>query len=386
MNDFDNYNKIIYNIFNQNLNHNKDMSKSNSVIGALNNNEYSSFRNCFESRLKRLGKIYSRNNVNRKSLFTKLKDVASNKNWEGAISELIAFDYLNRDFIENKDHIYNPICLDKDVPNEKTFANELGKSGPFNLDGYFEENDVYFDIKSFKNNVSQILNGIFNDVKSNLPKSDFFIMPEYPGDISYVEFKDKRAKLKAELLNIIEENPSIEYIKSEHISELSYRLRWTPGLLITEGSFNPYEYAENYHRLAFIHVDKYIKDRPSFLVFVVFPWFNGIINDFRESNKIFYRAFSRRCFCQYKDNSDLFKSIMPQFIGSETIYDISRYLSGILFLEDHSITCMHSNYSVVKSYFYINPNAKNSLMKTILYDYCIKLGKNDFDDFEHDNY
>ena len=111
-----------------------------------------------------------------------------------------------------------------------------------------------------------------------------------------------------------------------------------------------------------------------------------IVTDFSNSNRNLYRAFSRRVFCQYKHDNKLFKTINPKFTGNQTIYGVSNTLSSIIFLEDNTITSKEPNQTNVKSFVYLNPNAVNSLLKTLGREFLLGLHNSVFDDFENDNY
>ncbi len=100
-------------------------------------------------------------------------------------------------------------------------------------------------------------------------------------------------------------------------------------------------------------------------MYVIFPWFNGIINNFNNSNRIFYRSFSRRVFCQHKHDKTQYKVLKPDFNSNLTIHSVSKKLSGIIFLEDHSITSTKyrkpsNQYS---AFIYLNPEVWTHLIK-----------------------
>ncbi len=387
MNDLENYKEIVEKIygigtttFDVNANH------TNNIIGALNNSVHHEFQRCFIARLNRLSAFYEKNDSNKKHLIDKINLLASesDNNWRGAYAELVASDFLNKDLLEQKNSLSEPITLNYDIDNNRTFAKELGYSKA-NLDGYFQDYDVYVDIKCLKDNVTEILEGIYAEVKKRLNRSDFLISAEYPIDMHYDEIKEKRENLINELCNQIDTKQKISYIKSSVISNLNFRLLWKNGILITEKTYNPYKHAEENYKLIFVHTRKFVKDRPFFLVFVSFPWSNGSIVVFNELNKEFYRALSRRAFCQYLHSDKLYNSMSSKFVGNDTIFDVTKKISGILFLENWSIQSDTPNNHNIKSYFYFNPNADNKLSDSPLKEYFRSLVDN-FDDFQYDNY
>lgn len=380
MNDLENYKNIVENIFGLGtFTFSITGNYSNPVIGSLNDPLFcKDFINNFIKRLQRLNDIYKRKSKNRKSLIDQINQIATVK-WQGAYSELVGFDFLCN---LNARNFYR-VILDKDINYKRTFTKELGKTSKANLDGYFEGHQVYFDIKCFKDNIKEIL----EDEIKKLPNNNLFtVTPEYPIYENYKIYSDNKVNIFNELsskIDITEKTPSF---RSSVITDLSYKIRWGEGVTITESSYNPYQHAEKFSDMTLGYINKFVKDKPFFLVFVIFPWFNGIISSFQNSNKIFYRALARRTFLQHKNNRKKLQEINPKFNSNKTIYKVSKKLSGILFLEDNSIMSETPDEHNVKGYFYINPNADNKIGRGLFYDYLLSLGCLELDGFEYDNY
>jgi len=321
-------------------------------------------------------------------LFDQVNLISSriDNNWKEAYAELASFDFMNQDFLKEKNYLSDPIIQNHDIPNNRTFSYELGKSGNANLDGYFDEFGAFFDIKCLKDNVSEILEGIYQDLKLKINYSNLTISAEYYLDTSYEEYQKKRNELLEELVRKIDVSQKPTFVKSDIIPDLNYRLLWGSGVLSAIRTYHPHEHAKNTHRLVFNYCNKFVKDRPFFLTFVIFPWFNGIINDFNDSNIEYYRTFSRRVYCQYIHDKTRFNSFLASFGGSETMFEVSKKLSGILFLEDRSIMSDEVDTHNIKSYIYFNPNAENKLTNIPLFrEFCSEL-EIICEDFEHDNY
>ena len=91
-------------------------------------------------------------------------------------------------------------------------------------------------------------------------------------------------------------------------------------------------------------------------------------------------------FCQYaKDFSPAKASpFFKGFHGSETMAEVTEKLSGILFLEDVSITSSDIESQNVEAFAYLNPNASHKVSDRFR-DHLSSL---DFqiDDLAHDNY
>lgn len=386
MTQLENYSQIIDGIFGVGTTtFDKTQPVKNLVIGALNrSNEFHEFRINFVARLERLKRIYSAHPAYLVKLLVQVNEVASEKNWQGAFAELAAFDHLNQDILNHQTYIHTPIKPDITIPNTRTFGAQLGKSAA-NLDAFVEDRPVYLDFKVFKDNVKEILESQYEKLAVHFKRKDFAISAEYDLSMHVDEISSKIGPLLNELKNdIVPLKTTV--LKSKVIPSLTFRIQWGRGILITERTHGAYEHAETHHKMVFKNADQFVKDTPSMLVYVVFPWYNGIISNFTDMNTQLYRSFARRVFCQYRHDPTTFKSIAPSFTGSETIYQISNYISGIVFLEDYTIQSDKHNETNVKSYVYLNPNAVNSLSRSLSSDFLRGLHNIVYDDFENDNY
>ena len=382
----ENYSRIIDSIFGTGTT-TFDITKDlyNHVIGALNNpTEYNEFTINFTSRLERLKKIYSTHPNYLIEIIVQVNEIANIKNWKGAFAELAAYDHLNSDILNHRSYIYNPIQPNVTLPKEKSFALELGKSA--NLDGYVEDRPLYFDVKCLKDNVTEILTGIYNDLKVHLGTDDIHITAEHELNISYEDFQKKRNSLLNELKTGLNTTTKKTYLKSNIVSDLSYRILWGGGILTAERSYHPFSHAKDFHRTIFNYANKFIKDEPTVIVLVVFPWYNLVISDFGGSNMKFYRSLARRVFCQYIHDPTKFKEFNSSFIGEQTIFEVSKHLSGIIFLEDNTILSSEPDKTNVKSFVYLNPNAVKRLTRSLANDFIRGLHNTEYDDFEYDNY
>lgn len=359
---------------------------SNNVIGALNSyTDFLEFKNNFTARLNRLNEIYSYHPDYLKEIIVQVNEVASGKNWEGAFAELAAFDHLNQDILGHKTFIHTPIKPNVTINKSRTYALELGNSVA-NLDGFLEDIPLYFDVKTFKDNVNEIFEKLFKSLQNHLNCSDFNISAEYDLSTSVDDIAPKMGDLLNELKSKIDPANKTSYVTSSVVPKLNFRILWGSGVLIVERTHNAYHHAESHHQMIFKNADQFVKDHPSLIVYVVFPWYNGIVNDFSDTNIQLYRSFARRVFCQYKHDNTLFKVINPKYSGSQTIYEVSNTLSGIVFLEDNTILSKKPSQTNVKSYVYLNPNASNSLNRSLAQDYLLGLHNSVFDNFENDNY
>lgn len=359
---------------------------THNVIGALNHpTEFNAFKNNFIARLNRLKTIYSSHPTYLKEIITQVNEIASEKNWEGAFAELAAFDHFNQDILNYKTYLHTPIKPNETIDKSRTFALEFGKAVA-NLDAFVEDRPLYLDFKVFKDNVNEIFQKLYSDLERYFNRKDFIVSAEYDLALSVDDVAPQIAALRNELQNGIVPSDKTTYLKSSVIPNLSFRILWGDGVLMAERTNSPYRQAENFFQMLFKNADQFVKDKPSILVYVIFPWYNGIVTNFADSNTQLYRSFARRVFCQYKRDSIPFKNFYPKFTGSQTIYEVSNNISGIIFLEDNTVLSKDNNVSNTKSFVYLNPNAKNSLNRSLAHDFILGIHNAEFDNFEHDNY
>lgn len=360
-------------------------NETHNVIGALNfPQEYNEFKANFTARLNRLKNIYSPYPAFLQKIIMQVNEIASVKNWQGAFAELAAFDHLNNDLLEHNNFLFSAIEPDVAMSKDESFASEMGKQEA-NLDGYINEFGLYFDIKVLKDNVAEILEGIYKELQAT-HQGLLNITAEYDLGVSYTILQIHRNHLRTELLTALDGGRKPQHLQSKIIPDLSFVLTWKKAVSTAVRTYDPFLHAKNHHKNIFIYANKFLKKRPTLIVLVTFPWYNQVLNG--KNNDVFLRSYARRVFCQYIKDTTLFSTISPGFTGTETIYDISTYLSGIVFLEDNTILSDKPESTNVKSSVYLNPNAKNKLPSygSMTSGYLQKICNNSFDNFEEDNY
>ena len=351
---------------------------TNPIIGALSDATcFATFQLNFSARLKRLKDAYD-GQVSQDSLLTQVNEIGNPNNWQGAAAELAAIDF----FLGGREWLLESPCLDVDIPVSESLAGKFGMKKA-NLDVYFKHFDTYTDVKVLKDNVTEIIEGILQEVWNN---GRPMVGVEYPNDVSVDDVKKHRIALGDHLQSVLGANTIPETVDCTSIvDDLIIRLRWQGGVLVTESTYSPYKHAKELHRLPMQHAKKFVLSRPFFLTFVVFPWFNNVITDFCGINRTFYRSLARRTFCQYRYDSTLFSGLFQNYTGTETVHEVMEELGGILFLEDECITS-DSAESTVTAYYYDNPNAKRPVMTGFMQEYLIECVGGEIDDFRHDNY
>lgn len=149
-------------------------------------------------------------------------------------------------------------------------------------------------------------------------------------------------------------------------------------------AYDPFLHAKNHHTLLFRHAKKFSKIRPSLIVFVAFPWFSEGVVTHLNCRDIFFRAFSRRFFCQYLKDVSPASAKLQNFVGQETVSDVTRHLSGVLFLDDKSVTASGANAAITQAHAFLNPNAHHKVSSH--FRHHLESLHVFTDDFEHDNY
>lgn len=353
---------------------------TNNVIGALNSDQYSSFKNSFLKRLERLSAIYKKDPANFPNLVPVLNEVSSTRNWEGAYSELVAFDFLNSD----QDYLRQPISLSKTVSASETLGSSLGMTN-VNFDGYYDDFGVCFDVKVLSDKSGDMLASVITQVKRQLGNPEVTILPEYPLDMGYSAVESHVGALIRELSGAINIQSKTQFVKSAVVPNLSFRLQWGGGVAMTVGTYDPYQHAKNHHRLLFIHAKKFSRIQPSLIVFVVFPWFSeSFLSHGVFDTAIFYRAFCRRFFCEYAQSAVKATTLIKSVGDDTTLSQVTASLSGVLFIEDASIQSTDPSQQNVRALCYLNPNAAQKVgtdYRTHLETIGVTI-----DDFEHDNY
>lgn len=356
----------------------------NNVIGTLKYiHEFRNFKENFQARLERLrDKFQGTSSYN--ALLEQVKQVADPSNWEGAYAELVAYDVLHNGYHGEE------FLLDVTLDGAESYASDLGGQKT-NEDGYLPDYDLYFDVKCLADTTGNILKELINDaLKQAGVEKICGVLPEYPLDDDESDYSINRHKLMVELRDYINasrptDDAGTDMLKSNILPNLTYRILWGGGVNSALGEYSPYEHAEKTKDLMLKrYTKKFLKKHESMIVLVNFPWYNNRIHPFIDGDEMYYRALARRTFCGYKYSTVPMKDINPKYTGSETPYEISRHLSGIMIIDDHSIET--DTYSC---HVYLNPNAVNPIKygRSYLHQVVQDADKRSIiDDFRGDNY
>lgn len=382
---FAEYQKMVDSIFGVGVISVKRNDVGNDVINTWKYvNEFLTFRQNFQDRLVRLHNAYKDSN-NIKVIHNLVANMGEVKNWEGTYAELVAYDVINTG--------YNDECK-LDVSRDATFAlaEKLGKR-EVNYDIQMHDDyGVFMDVKAFTDTLGDILQHSVVDYVLN--QDDFKnlqigIQPEYPFDDNDEDYKNNVKALQQELTDrlheLLEKGRNKYSYTSGVIPRLTYRILIGKGILSTTSEYNAYRRAEQLKNFVIQrYCNKLPYNDPFFLVFVNFPWFNQKDrNSFAEFNKALYRSVSRRTFMQYEHSGELIHDINPKYTGGELASFAARKVTGMIFIDDHSI--IEPSQDI---YIYLNPNADNKrcCMDTYLNVLSLKGKKGDLDNMCYDNY
>ena len=421
--DIENYKSILSCLFNKEIKLSNKAS-TNNCIGALNGNNFFAFKCNFISRVERILDYFDKYKIDKTKLEETLKDIANQRGyyeWSGKYSEIVALDY----FIQCK-------CIDKIVYVVKEKEGDIFDSSltkklggdEIDLDFMIEGGDemrIYCDVKTLSPTYLKLFKNIFERVFEATCRNDILIGIENDmymtnkinneeiKDIikSYDKQKKEKTKRKTGLINeliecINSEKTTYEYYnRGEPINfKMSYYNKPLP--LVGGEEISPYRLAETYENRILDCYNKLLINKPSFIIFVVNPWFSSYIYNDTFNKKDFYRSLSRRIFCRLKNINELaYNYTKNDNLENKNIKvsDISKLISGIIYIEDNSITYQENGIDIETGkeklydvYIYTNPNAENKyyigLKLGIFFDnlkddiYNLK----DIDDFHYDNY
>lgn len=359
-------------------------SPSNNVIGTLCHlDDFHVFKKNFKQRLIRLRKRFD-GTVAYPAFLEQVKQVADPKNWEGAYAELVAYDVMWND------NVVSPMELDKTLDVAESYAGEMGHKAT-NEDGFIPDYGLYFDVKILADTVGAILKGIIDDAIANSSQNARCdILPEYPLDDDDEDYSGlNRRLLYDELKDFLAAHNTVttgkQYYRSKVLPRLGYRIQWGGRINTAIREYNPYRHAEETKHLIFKRYTKKIMKKEMFmLVLVKFPWYNQQISSFIDADHVYYRSLARRTFCGYCNNTALMNNIVSKFNGTDTVFEVSKHLAGIVFIDDNSIKEDSYSCNVI-----MNPNAVN--VHTTAEHYLMSLVMNGdkrglYDDLSHDNY
>jgi hypothetical protein len=332
------------------------VTQSNNVIGALAHpNQFTDFKRNFEARLLRLNAAIEADVSLHKEVLAAVNRIVE-VGWDGAYAELSALDY----FLAEPESGPNNVLLDHTVPASDTLASEMGRQNA-NHDLSFPTLGVSMDTKLLSDKIGEILEGIFKEYRSTKGIENLAIIPSYDSDSDFTQYSKNRRALIEELVNGVDTNVQPKKLVSAVISGLSYSFAWEPGVYFGENSYSPEEHAKRHHPLLFSHAKKFSRLNPTIIVFVIFPWSGEKTFYFEGTKRTFFKQFGQHFFNDYLQSTAPAKKFNEKFNSAILAGDVTRHLSGIIFLEDHAITATGPELLNVEASYIWNANAIQSL-------------------------
>ncbi|WP_028601758.1 hypothetical protein [Ottowia thiooxydans] len=329
---------------------------SNNVIGALAHpDEFAEFKTNYASRLRRIEAAINIDPSLRKDVLGAVNRVAEDE-WDGAYAELCALDY----FLAIPQTGPGNIELDRTLPASDTLASEMGMQNA-NHDMRLKTLSVSMDTKNLSDKTGQILKGIFDEFRKAKGIVRMTIVPTYDHDGDFTPYVVNRPKLLAELVNGVDVKARTPRLKSQVILGLSYEFAWNAGAYVSTRSYSPEEHATKHHTLLFGHIKKFSRVEPTVITYVMFPWAGESVF-LGPGKEAFQTAFGRQFFNNYIGSVDLASKFNKKVKSNIPAADVTKHLSGVIFLDDKSITAVDPSHINVDASFVWNRNAIHSLI------------------------
>lgn len=326
------------------------------MISALSHpTEFVTFKKNFEERLRRLGAAVQVDITLGTEVLAAVNRIAD-AGWDGAYAELCSLDY----FLAASETGPGKIVLDRTVPASATLASEMGMQNA-NHDLSFPSLGISMDTKLLSDKTGEILDGIFRDYRTAKKIKNLLIVPSYDLADDFAQYSANRRALLGELVDGVDPAVQPSTLNSAVIPGLSYTFAWNVGVYFGESSYSPHEHARRHHPLLFGHAKKFCRDEPSLITFVIFPWSGEKVFPFEDTKRTFLKKFGEHFFNDYLNSGDCATKFNKKFKSSISAGDVSRYLSGVIFLEDNSITSHTPHQLNIDASFIWNPHAVHPL-------------------------
>ena len=332
-------------------------SETTPVLSALAmSGDFPQFVAGFTARLGRLALATTATANLRKQIVTTANLIAAEKNWDGAFAELAAFDY----FLADPRTDASQLELDVTVPATQTLASELGMQQA-NFDVQMPQFDLTLDVKLLGDKIGGILYGICEEVRRAKAIRNLAIIPTYPIDDSYEDFQKNRAALCKELHTLLDVSQRPPRGTSRVIPKLEYQFAWEAGVYSGATTYNTDEHAQNTHRLLFQHAKKFSKVKPSVIAFVHFPWAGERLIPMADAPLRFFKGVGRHFFYGYSGSTCLASLLNKKIKTNILAKDVVAHLSGVIFLQDETVTSNNPNSANVTASYLLNTAAHHPL-------------------------
>ncbi len=330
---------------------------TNNVIGALaRTTDFFEFRRNFEARLQRLASAVTADPSLAPEMTAALNRIVES-GWDGAFAELVALDY----FLVDPHTGPGNVMLDATAPATDTLGSDLGMTHA-NHDIRFPQLGVSLDTKMLTDKTGDILDGIFREFRKKKNIKSLVINPSYDPDDDYAPYAQSRQALLKELIDDVDVLARPTRLTSRVIPGLSYEFMWNAGVSIGTGEYSPITHADHHHRLLFGHAKKFSRTEPTVLVIVTFPWAGERVLQFhQETARLFFRTLGQRFFSDYIAGTEPARSFNSKFRTSISAADVTRHLSGLVFLEDRTVKGEDGGDLKISASYLWNPHAIHPL-------------------------
>lgn len=325
---------------------------SNEVIGALAHQQFHEFRANFPARLLRLRAALQTDPSLSAEILSAVNRIVTSE-WDGAYAELSALDY----FLSAPAAGPGDVELDHTVPAADTLASEMGMQNA-NHDLAFKRLGVSMDTKLLSDKIGGILDGIFEAFRSAKGIDRLPIIPSYEMGSDYADYASNRNDLLTEMIVGVDVTAEPKEFYSKVIPGLSYTFAWAKGAHFGVSTYSTVEHAKSHHRLLFGHAKKFSRVEPSVITFVIFPWSGEkMLSLTGHDPEPFFKRFSDHFFKDYIGSPDPAWKYNPKFKTSISAGEVTRHLSGVIFLRDNLIMSPDPTPANVDATFAWNPNA-----------------------------
>lgn len=187
------------------------------------------------------------------------------------------------------------------------------------------------------------------------------IVPTYDHDDDFTPYVVNRPKLLAELVDGVDVRARTPQLRSQVIPGLSYEFAWDAGAYVSASSYSSLEHATKHHTLLFGHIKKFSRVEPTVITYVMFPW-SGESVFLGFGKETFQTEFARQFFNNYIGSVDLARKFNQKVKSNIAAGDVTKHLSGVIFLDDQSTTAKDPEQINVDASFVWNKNAIHSLI------------------------
>nr|WP_321982703.1 hypothetical protein [uncultured Cohaesibacter sp.] len=337
------------------------VAQTNNVIGALAHpSQFQRFNENFKERLRRLSAATKKDSSLQSEILAAVNRMVD-AGWDGAYAELCALDY----FLAAAETGPGKVELDRTVSASTTLASEMGMTNA-NHDLHFPNMGISMDTKLLSDKTGQILDGVFKEYRAKMNIEKLSIIPSYDLADDFNRYSANRQALLDELINNVDPLAQPRNFSSKVIVGLSYTFAWNAGVHFGENCYDANVHARNHSPLLFGHAKKFSRVEPSVITFVIFPWSGENVFPFEDSKRTFFKMLGEHFFNDHIMSTQAAKKFNKKFKSEISAGEVSKHLSGLVYLEDNCIMSENSKELNVQASFLWNKHALHPLANHVL--------------------